>query len=91
MLKGYRRKDKRRIYWETKCGFVLYCDGVPIASIGFDKEEDHLFIRQVQDVRGSQEHMAPLRWERFLWMRSFSRYACKFRRPPHKGRPLSFP
>lgn len=59
------------IYWETQFGFVLFVrevsGNIPIAAIGFEKKTTHLFVRQLQGVKGMKKFLRPLHWEKLLY------------------------
>ncbi len=55
------------IYRDTVYSFVLKRGYSTLACIGFDIEEDRtLEVKQIQGVKGAQEDLSHLKWERML-------------------------
>lgn len=54
------------IYWDAPCGIVLLKRGRPIACIGFSRADSGLFVKQIQGLKGCQDALSHLRWERLL-------------------------
>lgn len=63
------------IFWETQYGLILCVQDRsepvpkirPIAVIGFEKKSNHLFVPQVQGVKGAREYLRPIRWAHLLY------------------------
>lgn len=54
------------MFYDAPYTFRLCYDSEPIASISFSAEDGAVLVRQIQGVKGSQDKLKPLKWERAL-------------------------
>lgn len=64
---GYGSVELHAIYVDAVFSFILFKDKNPIANIGFNIEADNsILVKQIQGVRGRQDELGFLRWEKML-------------------------
>jgi hypothetical protein len=69
------------VYLDTSLGFVLCVQdesgNIPIAVIGFERKSTHFFVQQLESMKGVEEYLRPLQWEKLLYhvLISFSSFS----------------
>lgn len=70
--KVWRIRDSvRRIPNDTRHGIVLYFENLPVALLGFEIQDDIIFIKQIQGYPGVGDVLYPFYWEMLLVLAVF--------------------
>lgn len=73
---GYQREGSEMLFWESRAGFMLCYRSPwrpwrrPVAFIDYDVGGRTLLVRQIQGVKGKQDVLSLLHWERLLFATS---------------------